>query len=403
MVLWELATYFFGATANLVVVMFLLGVKFELGKGESFYTVKHYMAMCALVDVLLYSCDLLCMYEGVDYMLLDNFVVPVLFYIQVYLITIAFFNLLHLPIRLDRRQILYSVPIIGMTALYIAAYCIKSDYTFTATAYSEFVSTKLAHVLSGFIYAVVVTEVVTVMVVVSVRVLKYRKTIGNFFSGAQETSGAKIPMMVGGLIIYIIMASLDFILSSEVADLIFMWVNTFLYMIFSVIVMNMQVVYSKMTPAFSQKLPDKASYQADLVAVETELPEKLDVRTDDAEKDNAAARRYVEDIVTVWSGRADHPFLKDGITLGTAASEMGISPRFLSGYINDIFDVNFNTWINMLRVNFVKEELKNGSEASMTELAGKAGFSDLPAFSRTFKRIEGMTPSEYKRTLKPAS
>lgn len=401
MVLWELATYFFGATANLVVVMFLLGVKFELGKGESFYAVKHYMAICALIDVLLYSCDLLCMYEGVDYLLMDNFVVPVTFYFQVYLIAIAFFSLLHLPVKLDRRQILYAVPIMVMTALYIVAYCIKSDCTFTATAYSEFVSTKLAHVLSGFIYAVVVTEVVTVMVVVSVRVLKYRKTIGNFFSGAQETSGAKITMLVGGLIIYVIMASLDFILSSEVADLIFMWVNTFLYMIFSVIVMNMQVIYSKMTPAFDQKLPDKASYKADLVAVETEMPEKLDVG--DAEKDNAAARRYVEDIVTVWSGRADHPFLKDGITLGTAAAEMGISPRFLSGYINDIFDVNFNTWINMLRVNFVKEELKNGSEASMTELAGKAGFSDLPAFSRTFKRIEGMTPSEYKRTLKPAS
>ena len=124
-----------------------------------------------------------------------------------------------------------------------------------------------------------------------------------------------------------------------------------------------------------------------------------DVRPAAAESDNASDRRYVEDIVRVWSGSDDKPYLKDGITLASAAAQMGISPRFLSSYINDIYEVNFNTWINMLRIDFVKAELKKGTAMTMSELALKAGFSELAAMSRVFKRLEGETPSQFRNKL----
>ena len=138
---------------------------------------------------------------------------------------------------------------------------------------------------------------------------------------------------------------------------------------------------------------------SDVVSQEDDYKAGEDVRPAAADPDSAADRRYVEDIVGVWSKRDDKPYLKDGITLGSAASQMGISPRFLSSYINDIYEVNFNTWINMLRIEFVKSELKNGSSLSMSELALKAGFSDLPAMSRIFKRLEGETPSQFRNKL----
>ena len=92
MVLLELATYFFGATVSLVIAVFLLGVNIEFGKGQAFSKVKHYMAICALIDLCLYSCDIMCMYYGVNYLLLDPFLVPVTFYLQLYLLSFAFFG-----------------------------------------------------------------------------------------------------------------------------------------------------------------------------------------------------------------------------------------------------------------------------------------------------------------------
>ena len=95
MVLLELATYFFGAVVSLVVAIFLFGVKIKI-KGEgSFYRVKRLLATCASIDVIQYTGNLLCVWNGFDYLLLDKFVVPVVFYVQIYLVSFAFLALLH--------------------------------------------------------------------------------------------------------------------------------------------------------------------------------------------------------------------------------------------------------------------------------------------------------------------
>ena len=402
MVLLELATYFFGATVSLVIAVFLLGVNIEFGKGQAFSKVKRYMAICALIDLCLYSCDIMCMYYGVNYLLLDTFLVPVTFYLQLYLLSFAFFGLLHSPLRMKRYQIILPAPVIILTIAYLWTYYLRFDGVWTEANYTVFLSTSAARLVTAILYIVIVAEVIVILVTTFLQVVRYRKLIGNYFSGQMESSGVNQTLIAYAFIAYIVMASLDFIISSAVADIIFMWVNTILYMAFAIVVLNMQAMYSKVSPAFAQSLPDDTSYKTDLTAAEAKIPGKVRMQTPEEGGNNSASRRYVEDIVNVWSQRSDRPFLKDGITLGDAAAQMGISPRFLSGYINDIYEVNFNTWINMLRVGYVKEELSRGTSDSMTSIAMKAGFSDLSAMSRIFKRLEGETPSQFRQKLKMA-
>lgn len=395
MVLLELATYFFGAVVSLVVAIFLFGVKIK-SKGEgSFYRVKLLLATCASIDVIQYTGNLLCIWNGFDYLLLDKFAVPVAFYVQIYLVSFAFLALLHSRLNVLKYRIILPVPVLLVSAAYVIAYWKFNGWTSSMENYISFTETIPARLISALLYAIIILEVILVLVAACVRIIKYREIIGNYFSGQQNISSSKPILLIFAVITYIGLASFDFVASKPAVDMALMWVNTILYMSFSIIVLNLQVTYIETSPAFSPSMSDEPSD----VSQEDDYAAGEDVRPAAAESDNAADRRYVEDIVRVWSGRDDKPYLKDGITLGSAAAQMGISPRFLSSYINDIYEVNFNTWINMLRIDFVKAELKKGTAMTMSELALKAGFSELAAMSRVFKRLEGETPSQFRNKL----
>ena len=396
MVLLELATYFFGAVVSLVVAIFLFGVKIK-SKGEgSFYRVKRLLATCASIDVIQYTGNLLCVWNGFDYLLLDKFVVPVVFYVQIYLVSFAFLALLHSRLNVLKYRIILPVPVLLVSAAYVIAYWKFNGWTSSMANYISFTETIPARLISALLYAIIILEVVLVLVAACVRIIKYREIIGNYFSGQQKISSSKPILLIFAVITYIGLASFDFIASKPAVDMALMWANTILYMSFAIVVLNLQVTYIETSPAFSPSMSDEPS---DVESLVDENTAGAVVGPAAAESDNAADRRYVEDIVRVWSGRDDKPYLKDGITLGSAAAQMGISPRFLSSYINDIYEVNFNTWINMLRIDFVKAELKKGTAMTMSELALKAGFSELAAMSRIFKRLEGETPSQFRNKL----
>ena len=396
MVLLELATYFFGAVVSLVVAVFLFGVKIK-SKGEgSFYRVKRLLATCASIDVIQYTGNLLCVWNGFDYLLLDKFVVPVVFYVQIYLVSFAFLALLHSRLNVLKYRIILPVPVLLVSAAYVIAYWKFNGWTSSMANYISFTETIPARLISALLYAIIILEVILVLVAACVRIIKYREIIGNYFSGQQKISSSKPILLIFAVITYIGLASFDFIASKPAVDIALMWANTILYMSFAIVVLNLQVTYIEASPAFSPSMSDEPS---DVESLVDENTAGAVVGPAAAESDNAADRRDVEDIVRVWSGRDDKPYLKDGITLGSAAAQMGISPRFLSSYINDIYEVNFNTWINMLRIDFVKAELKKGTAMTMSELALKAGFSELAAMSRIFKRLEGETPSQFRNKL----
>lgn len=395
MVLLELATYFFGAVVSLVVAIFLFGVKIK-SKGEgAFYRVKLLLATCASIDVIQYTGNLLCIWNGFDYLLLDKFVVPVAFYVQIYLVSFAFLALLHSRLNVLKYRIILPVPILLVSAAYVIAFWKFNGWTSSMENYISFTETIPARLISALLYAIIILEVILVLVSACVRIIKYREIIGNYFSGQQKISSSKPILLIFAVITYIGLASFDFIASKPAVDMALMWVNTILYMSFAIVVLNLQVTYIEASPAFSPSMSDEPSD----VSQEDDYTASEDVRPAATESDNASDRRYVEDIVRVWSGSDDKPYLKDGITLASAAAQMGISPRFLSSYINDIYEVNFNTWINMLRIDFVKAELKKGTAMTMSELALKAGFSELAAMSRVFKRLEGETPSQFRNKL----
>jgi len=98
--------------------------------------------------------------------------------------------------------------------------------------------------------------------------------------------------------------------------------------------------------------------------------------------------------------------LESQINLERFAEQIGIKPRELSTIINDHYQQNFFEFINSQRVEEAKRLLASAECAGDTvlDILYKSGFNSQSAFHRFFKRMVGMTPSEYrKQVLKPGN
>jgi len=93
--------------------------------------------------------------------------------------------------------------------------------------------------------------------------------------------------------------------------------------------------------------------------------------------------------------------LESQINLERFAEQIGIKPRELSTIINDHYQQNFFEFINGQRVEEAKRLLAAPECAGDTvlDILYKSGFNSQSAFHRFFKRIVGMTPSEYRKQL----
>lgn len=98
-----------------------------------------------------------------------------------------------------------------------------------------------------------------------------------------------------------------------------------------------------------------------------------------------------------WQSREDKPYLKEGLTISDVASQIGTGTTQISYTLNHSLGTNFNTWINRLRIAEAKRLLESDPGAQITDIAYKSGFSDVAVFSRNFKKIEGLTATEFKK------
>lgn len=98
------------------------------------------------------------------------------------------------------------------------------------------------------------------------------------------------------------------------------------------------------------------------------------------------------------------PFLQHGYSLRQLSDETNIPLHHLSAFINKHYGMNFNDFINEYRVAHCKEKLLNGEckHKKLEAIAGESGFNNRNTFTSAFKRVTGMNPSDFLRTIKRA-
>lgn len=83
------------------------------------------------------------------------------------------------------------------------------------------------------------------------------------------------------------------------------------------------------------------------------------------------------------------------LSMQSVAGAMNYSEAYFCKLFKQCFKVNFSAYLNEYRVRRARELLQT-TRLSVREVSRECGYSDSNYFTRVFKRIVGVTPSEYR-------
>jgi transcriptional regulator GlxA family with amidase domain len=129
----------------------------------------------------------------------------------------------------------------------------------------------------------------------------------------------------------------------------------------------------------------------------------LSMATDAAHPDDRLVPVSTEELDTARSGRRTasralellEERLSEDLSLERVAGELRVSPSHLSRVLAKHAGMGFADCLARLRVESAKAFLASGAVA-VKEAAAAVGFRDPAYFARVFRRVEGVSPAEYR-------
>lgn len=144
--------------------------------------------------------------------------------------------------------------------------------------------------------------------------------------------------------------------------------------------------------------------QPEIFKKNIEMKQEID-ETDDSEGFEKYARQSIDEKIQeeylirlkLFMDR-QKPYLEENVTIKDLADEIGIPSHHLSIVINNKLNKNFYTFINEYRIKEAVSILNapENAEASIIAIAFRSGFNSKSTFNSVFKKITGLTPSEYR-------
>ena len=94
----------------------------------------------------------------------------------------------------------------------------------------------------------------------------------------------------------------------------------------------------------------------------------------------------------------DRLFLQPDLNLDELARHLQVSKPLVSATINQVFEQNFNDFINDMRIaEFIRLYELHGEKYTLISLAYDSGFNSKATFNRAFKKSKGTSPIEFLR------
>ena len=90
----------------------------------------------------------------------------------------------------------------------------------------------------------------------------------------------------------------------------------------------------------------------------------------------------------------------EALTLKRVSDVVFISTFYLSHLFRKEMNTTFSDYLCKIRIEKAKVFLKNEKDPRIHEIAEKTGFNDPNYFTKSFKKIVGVTPREYKKFFK---
>jgi len=87
------------------------------------------------------------------------------------------------------------------------------------------------------------------------------------------------------------------------------------------------------------------------------------------------------------------------ISLTLIADRFNLSISYLSRFFKENAGINFNDYVQKLRIENAKQLFKESENILVEDVAAKVGYNNSGSLIRAFKKYEGITPGEYRTCL----
>ncbi len=232
-----------------------------------------------------------------------------------------------------------------------------------------------AIILSGFSYIFLTFLLFT----------KHRRNILNNLSNSNEKNNLHWirNLLIGLLVIWLVVLLDNFVLDSSMTDMV-------IYVTVTLVVAFIGFFGLRQGNIF-MNLPNGFLYE-ELTAKDQQHYSKSGLKEEHAAEIKQFLPKLMEE---------KKLFLDENISLPQLAGMLNIHPNYLSQVINERFQKNFYDFINSYRVEEFKRIVALGKNKNKTffALALDCGFNSKASFNSSFKKITGITPSEFVKSL----
>jgi AraC-like DNA-binding protein len=106
-------------------------------------------------------------------------------------------------------------------------------------------------------------------------------------------------------------------------------------------------------------------------------------------------------------GRVRHicDFIADNfrrdIDVTDIATSAALHPKYAMNLFRQSTGMTLSEYINLLRLSYAQALLISDNEVNVLSVAMESGFGSLSAFNKSFRRIAGKSPSDFRRDYRP--
>jgi two-component system response regulator YesN len=116
-----------------------------------------------------------------------------------------------------------------------------------------------------------------------------------------------------------------------------------------------------------------------------------------SEKMNYARQEKSKRIIDISRDYIQKHYNED-ISLKTIADLVHLNPNYFSEYFKNEIGKNFYCFVTETKINIAKKLLIN-PEIRVYEVGQLVGYNEPVSFNRAFKRVEGVSPAEYRKII----
>lgn len=382
---------------------------------------KRCFAVSAYLMVALNIANMTLLLSDIDRKILNTYFIPTIYFLQLYMTVSALLSMIHADEKTHTIKYFAALPVLAIMIFYPISYLVWDESDIYLGSYSRYTHTLFAKCLSYGMILLTFCDMVLYTWLVAKETKVYYNGVYDDPENNNIIKATAVKRCVVFILSYFLLTSLGIIVEGITTNLFsydcslwLVWFNTILFTTIAIAILNIYPIAVNAHIKFLERenIGDKEAKQIERIedmlrksSANADGNEDEDIvsqqeKLNKKEYDEYVKATTVENAISKWCNRASKPFCREGMTITKAAEEMNISERLLSNYINVVCEKNFNTWLNTLRIEEAKRLIMTKPEIQIVEVATRTGYTDSSALTKAFRKIEGVTPTDFKRAIK---